>query len=563
VSGSGANAFLAPILARAERTPAALFAAFNDGEGWTEVTLGAFMDRARRFSLLLRESGLGPGDVVLIVLRHGPDAHAAFIGAMLLGAVPSFMPYPNFKQNEALYWRQHRHVFRHIAARAILACDDLVAPVGEAVAGNSTVVVPASRAGTVVPLELAPPPGDAVALLQHSSGTTGLKKGVALSYAAIAAQIDAYAGALDLAATPAPRIASWLPLYHDMGLVTSFLMPLWLGIPVLSIDPFAWTRRPALFLEAVETYRATHAWVPNFALLHQVRGARGGPAFRLDSLIALIACSEPCKPEAFDAFIARFAACGIRAQTLQTCYAMAETVFAVSQSQPGRAVRRLPVARADLRAGATVPPPAPSAETLELLSNGRPIAGCEVRILRDGAFAPERVLGEICIAAPWMFTGYHRNPEATAAAFHDGWLRSGDLGFLDGGEVFVAGRIKDVIIVNGRNVFAHDVEAAASRVPGVKPGRAVAFGHYVPAFGSEQLVVVAERLDDAANDAADGGGADDRATIAALNQAILDEVGVPCGDIRLVAQGWLTKTTSGKISRAENGLRYAAELRAT
>ncbi len=534
----GDNPFLGPVLARAARAPGTMFCACNNGEAWTETTLGAFVLRARHFGGLLRAGGVGRGDVVLIVMRHGLDAHAAFFGAMLLGAVPSFMPHPNFKQNEALYWRQHREVFRHIGPRAILAYDELALAVGEAVEGSATAVLAASGVAAASPVQVRPPPSDAIALLQHSSGTTGLKKGVRLSYGAIAAQLAAYAGALDIAAVAAPRIASWLPLYHDMGLVAAFLLPLSLGIPVLTIDPFAWTRRPTLFLDAVERYAATHAWVPNFALLHQVRGAPGERTWRLGSLRALVACSEPCKPEAFDAFVTRFGGCGITAETLQTCYAMAETVFAVSQSQPGRAVRRLAVAREN------------GEGMVSLLSNGRPIAGCEVRILRDGGFAGERTMGEICIRAPWMFSGYERNPRATAAAFHEGWLRSGDLGFLDGGEVFVAGRIKDVIIVNGRNVFAHDVEAAASRVAGVKPGRAVAFGHYSARMGSEQLVVVAERTADM----------DERETIAALNQAVLDEAGVACGDIRLVPPGWLVKTTSGKISRADNARRYAAEF---
>ncbi|MDE2334267.1 MAG: AMP-binding protein [Rhodospirillales bacterium] len=227
------NDFLDPILAREKQFPDGLFGACHDGEGWTELTLGAFMRRARCFSRLLREHGLRAGDVMLIVLPHGLDAQAAFIGAMLLGAVPSFMPYPNFKQNEALYWRQHRIVFRHIDPRVILTYAELLAAVGEAVVESRAEIVGAAEVESMAPLEVAPPPGDAVALLQHSSGTTGLKKGVQLGYAAIAAQLAAYADALDFASGASPRIASWLPLYHDMGLITSFLMPLWLGIPVV------------------------------------------------------------------------------------------------------------------------------------------------------------------------------------------------------------------------------------------------------------------------------------------------------------------------------------------
>jgi acyl-CoA synthetase (AMP-forming)/AMP-acid ligase II len=408
-------------------------------------------------------------------------------------------------------------------------------------------VVGASLADTVTPATLPPAPdAGAVALLQHSSGTTGLKKGVKLSYQAISDQLAAYRDALALDKVAAPRIASWLPLYHDMGLLSSFLLPMWLGVPILSIDPFEWTRQPSLLFDAVEEHRATHTWVPNFALLHHVRSARGKRTWDLSSLVAIVCCSEPNKAEAFDAFVARFGDWGVTAATLQACYAMAETVFAVSQTPVGTPVRRLMLDRGALLEG-VVAAPAEGREDAVLLSNGPPIAGCEVRVLKDDGFAGERVIGEVCITAPYLFSGYHNNPAATEKAFLGKWLRTGDLGFIDQGEVFIVGRLKDVIIVNGKNIFAHDVEAAVSRVPHVKPGRAVAFGHYAADAGSEQLVIVAERLDAAADDA-------DVARL--ISHAVSEEVGVSCGDVRLVDQGWLVKTTSGKMSRAENVKKY-------
>jgi len=384
-------------------------------------------------------------------------------------------------------------------------------------------------------------PGDATALLQHSSGSTGLKKGVKLSYDAIALQLDAYTQALRIADVAAPRIASWLPLYHDMGLISSFLLPVWRGIPILAIDPFEWVAHPGLLLDAIADLRATHCWVPNFALMHLAR-MRGRREWDLSPLVALIACSEPCKPEAFDAFQSRFGSMGLRRYALQTCYAMAETVFAMTQSAVGEPVRRLAVDREALQAEGNVVPPRPGTEPLVLLSNGRPVPGCEVRAGAVGG------VDEICVTAPFLFSGYHNAPEASAEAFDGAWLRTADLGFVDDGEVFVVGRIKDVIIVNGKNIFAHDVEAAVSRLPGIKPGRAVAFGSYNRAAGSEQLVVVAERLDETVPD---------ETLIRAVNNAVQLEVSIGCGDVRIVEPGWLVKTTSGKISRSENARKYA------
>jgi acyl-CoA synthetase (AMP-forming)/AMP-acid ligase II len=240
---------------------------------------------------------------------------------------------------------------------------------------------------------------------------------------------------------------------------------------------------------------------------------------------------------------------------------MAETVFAVSQSDPTRPVRRLAIDRACVTRRGAVYPPQPvyplepiyphesAADPLILLSNGRPIDNCAVRILRDGEFVEEAQIGEICVRADFMFSGYHHNPDATAEAFHGDWYRTGDLGFLDDGEVFVVGRLKDVIIVNGKNILAHDVEAAVSLVGGVKPGRCVAFGRYDEKIGSEQLIVIAERSGDAAQDGK---------VIREINHAVIKEISISCADIRMVDQHWLVKTTSGKISRSDNAVKYAA-----
>ena len=546
--GTIANPYLGPIVSRWQDEPEGLFGVFHDGEAWNKLTNAGFMRRALQFAALYARAGTRQGDIVLIIMEHGIDAHAAFAGAMLIGAVPGFMPSPSVKQDAKLYWRQHRAVFSHAQPHAILVYDALVEAVSEAAEGTGTLVLPLSALGEVAPAALgALPPGEAVGLLQHSSGTTGLKKGVKLSFQAIHDQLAAYSAALALDAVAAPRIVSWLPLYHDMGLISSFLLPMWRGIPIISIDPFEWTGDPSLFFKAIEEFSGTHAWVPNFALRHQVKTARSKDRFDLSSLVAIICCSEPNKPEAFDSFVERFGAWGVAPGTIQACYAMAETVFAMTQSRIGVPVRRLSVDRAALQTRQSVEAPSPGQAPLALLSNGPPIAGCEIRIRRDDDFVGERIVGEVCVGAAYLFSGYHNSPALSEAAFVGPWLRTGDLGFVDGGEVFIVGRLKDVIILNGKNVFAHDVEAAVSRVAGVKPGRAVAFGHYLEQLGSEQLVVIAET---------DGSGADHESLTGSVNKAVVEDIGVTCGDVKLVEPGWLVKTTSGKMSRSENLTKY-------
>ena len=517
--------------------------------GSSELTSEELWVAALRFGRLYRDSGLEPDDVVCLIIKPGPDAYAAFLGGMVAGGLPSFLPYPNSKHDTGLYWAQHRTLFAHARPKLILTWDELAPEVESCAEGSGARVLRLSEVEQAEALAAPVPRGeDDLALLQHSSGTTGLKKGVALSYGAIARQVEAYAKSLALSPDWPPVVASWLPLYHDMGLVSSFLLPLSLGGSIVSIDPFVWTSRPTLLWDAVERAKATHAWLPNFAFQHLVRMAPPGRTWDLGSLEALVSCSEPCKAATFDAFLARYADSGVRPQTLRTCYAMAETVFAVSQSTPDAPPRRLTVSRASLeREG----PVELASDGVELLSNGPLLDGMEARILANGEVSGEGVMGEICVRAPFLFDGYYKNVAATEAAFDaDGWYRTGDLGFLDQGELFVAGRLKDVIIVNGKNIFSHDVEAALLGIPGLKAGRAVAIGHFDAALGSEKLIVIAEVE----------GEHDPSAVMAEINRAVLRETGVPCGDVRLVERGWLIKTTSGKISRSENLKRYEARF---
>ncbi|MBC7634943.1 MAG: AMP-binding protein [Acetobacteraceae bacterium] len=540
------NPFLSPILARHRVAPDSLYGTFFNGEVWEQVSLGRFIGRAWAYAAAMAAVGTRSGDIVCLVLRHGWDAEAAFIGTMLANAVPSFLPYPNIKQDAHLYWRQHRLVFETVLPRLVIVYDELHDAIFDCLNGLDTAVMSSGVVADTskVPDFLLPAP-NAVALLQHSSGTTGIKKGIALSYTAICRQLDAYAATLCLTSESNHVIGTWLPFYHDMGLITSFLLPLHLGLPVAALDPFDWTAEPGLLLDAIQDLGVTHAWMPNFAFLHTARRTPRRQTWRLGGLVALINCSEPCKPQAFDAFVARFAPDGVRPEMLQTCYAMAETVFAVSQSHPGVPVRRLTVSRAAIQSGDRIAPPSGDEAAIVLLSNGRPIPGCQVRILADTA--EEGRIGEIAVTAPFLFKGYHNSQAATAHAFMGGWFRTGDIGFIDDGEVYIVGRLKDVICVNGRNIAAHDAEAAASSVPGIKPGRTVAFGTYSSDTGSEQLIVIAE---------SDADATEAIRLADEVYRAVREETGIACRVVRIVVPGWLIKTTSGKMSRYDNQRKY-------
>jgi acyl-CoA synthetase (AMP-forming)/AMP-acid ligase II len=520
---------------------------------WTKgrkeiLTWGSLGRRASAFGNVYRNHHVGTGDVVFIILKHSTDMYSAFLGAMLIGAVPSFLPFPSNKQDSDLYWLNHTAVINRAGSKLLVTYPTLAEDLLARHLLSTFDVVTASDIPTVDDVINTQLPAEAsIALLQHSSGTTGLKKAVALSYSAIRLQLEAYADSLGLECDQA-IFASWLPLYHDMGLIACFLLPLYLGIPIVSLDAFEWTTRPHFLLEAISEKCATHAWLPNFAFAHITRATPKGQNFELSSLRALIGCSEPNSSFTFNQFQERFKQDGIREHHLQTCYAMAETVFAISQSVVGTAPRRLNmVVENDGVIKVTN-----DYKGREVISNGPPLAATEVKILREGRLHSEGIAGEICVRSPYMFDGYLNEQGETQSALIEGFFKTGDLGFIFNGEIYILGRIKEVIIINGRNFFASDFEFVTNQIDGVKKGRCVAFGAFLPKIGSEHIVIIAERDDFCGSDGI---------IIQAISLALNRNFGTTAGDVRLVEQGWLVKTTSGKISRVENARKYVEMFR--
>jgi fatty-acyl-CoA synthase len=510
----------------AER-PDAAFCHFQSGDLREFISFRKLKLHAAAFAELYHAAGLEPGDVVLIMLSHSPEMYYSFAGAMLCGCIPSMMPCPSEKQDPIKFWASHRELFNRIGAGAILTSAENAQSIRKNMPGQPLKILLSEQCREPVEnSEAVKVALDDVALIQHSSGTTGLKKGVQLSYGAIAAQIASYADALGLVASD--RIVSWLPLYHDMGLIACFMLPLTLGLPVVSLDAFEWVNRPALLLEAIEAHRSTHVWLPNFAFHHLCRAVDPNRGYVLDSIKAFINCSEPCKPETFDLFLETFAGCGVHAGQLQVCYAMAETVFAVTQTIVGERPREY---NFDIAGEAS----------RRILSTGRPISGVEIRI------APGQV-SEIEVRGDFLFTGYHRNEMETNASFADGWYKTGDTGFVHDGELYVLGRLKEMLIVCGKNLYAHDLEYICNRVEGVKKGRCVVFGLFDPDVGTENLVVVAE------SEAPEG---PQRTAIRKnIKSELLTAVNVAPHAIQIVNPGWLLKSTSGKIARGENLKKY-------
>lgn len=487
---------------------------------WKE--LGA---RIGGFAAAYRARDLAPGRVVAILLRHDPALHPSYLAAMMSGLVPTFLPCPSPRQDPAIYWDAVRAALARLDCGAFVVARDTLDEMRAAGLDldERRVILPddVPAAGDLPPCDV---DDAAIAFLQHSSGTTGGRKAVAISHRALAAQLDAYGKAV--AVTRDDRIVSWLPLYHDMGLVACFLLPAFFGVPFVQLDPFRWVARPAAFLDAIADHRGTLAWLPNFAFAHLADTVRAAPR-DLSSMRAFIDCSEPCRPKTLARFAGRFAAWGVRPEMLQACYAMAETVFAVTQTLLGA----MPHASGGL------------------LDLGPPVDGIAVSIRdRNGRPVPEGGFGEIALRGDFLCDGYVRDPARTADRFRGGWFHTRDRGRLVGGTLQVAGRLDDMLVVNGRKCHAHDIEAAIDALGLTKPGRCAAFTEADERIGGNALIVVAERR-------APGDDDDVAAPIAERVRALFD---MQPRDVRLVRAGWIVKTTSGKISRAGNARKYRA-----
>ena len=533
------------------------------------ITYRELLRSAAGYAAALEGAGVAPGDVVIVILQHGIDLLTAFWGAILLGAVPSIMPFLTEKLAPERYRQDLAALIETTRPAAIVTYAEFAGEISDAISNLSS-PVPAPRLLISSDVRPAAPDfdrlggvrrsADDIVLLQHSSGTTGLQKGVALSHRAVFNQLACYRQAIRL--TQDDVIVSWLPLYHDMGLIASFIMPILSRVPLVIMSPFDWVRAPYRLFHAVTRYRGTLTWLPNFAynFCAQKIRERDLAGVDLSSLRAVINCSEPTYWSSHQAFLDRYRAYGLRAEALATSYAMAENVFAVTQAGIDAPVS---VDEVDQRALLVERVARPVSGGLKLLSAGRPLPNVQVRVLEDAPNGSasvgrrdlaERHIGEIALRSDCMLTGYYNRPDLSASTFMDGWCLTGDLGYLAGGELYVTGRRKDLIIVGGKNVYPQDLERLASEVPGVHPGRVVAFGVYNPAAGTEDVVLIAEV------DTADRG---ERQNIGdAIRQHVTRSSDVALRQVRIVEPRWLLKTSSGKIARSANRDKYLAELAA-
>jgi len=509
--------------------------------GWAEVNA-----RARRAAASLSRLGVRSGDRVALVLRTGPSFLDAFFGTLLAGAVPVPLYPPVRLGRMEEYLVATARVLRVAGARLVLANGAVRRLLGEVVARARPELGCRAVEGLArAPGELAQAvdPAD-LALVQFSSGSTVDPKPVALTHAALVAQTATLLELIE--PTPEDVLVSWLPLYHDMGLIGCLLGALSYPAPLVLIPPENFLARPALWLRALARHRGTISAAPSFAYAYAARrvGDRELAGQDLSAWRIALDGAEPVSAEVLRRFASRFASFGFDASALLPVYGLSEAALAVTSTRPRfrwRSRRVDPGAlatRGEVEEGGH-----------EVVSVGAPVPGVEVEVRGAGGDPlPERRLGRIFVRGASLMRGYLGQPEATGGVLRGGWLDTGDLGFVDGGELFVHGRAKDVVIVRGANHAPDELEAPLEALAGIRPGCAVALG-FDPDGDGEELLILAERA----------GQPEDDATVAeAARQAVLERTGVRPHTVSLLAPGTLPRTSSGKMRRGEALRRYLA-----
>jgi fatty-acyl-CoA synthase len=535
-------------LQEADERPAITFVSATDAP--VSVSRLRFANEIKRYGSALRGCGIQERDLVILAHTQSLESIYAFWGAIWIGAIPSMFPTLTEKLDPEIYMRDMNTLVQASRVRTVFTTDQF-APT---LSANIPCPVMTSSELLEMPqtaVQAYEPVLTQIALLQHSSGTTGLQKGVALSHSALLNQIASYANAISLC--EADVIVSWLPLYHDMGLIAGFLQPLIQGIPLILMSPFDWVQHPALLLKAIHDYHGTLCWLPNFAYNHCARAIRQRDSAGLDlsSMRAFINCSEPVRHSSHMLFAERFSENGIRLEQFAVSYAMAENTFAVTQTPPGTYPRLDKINRSELQQHNRAIVDTSSEHAEIIVSCGTTIQHSALKITdKNQQVIPDRHIGEIWVKSDCMLTEYYHRPDLTPFD-SEGWYNTGDRGYISEGELFIIGRSKDLIINAGKNIYPQDIEAIVNTVEWVHPGRAVVFGVLDEREGTELLAVIVEvQTDDLA----------ERKRITKhIRQRVAQQANVTVSFVHLVNRGWLIKTSSGKLARSKNRDKWQQE----
>jgi len=513
-------------------------------------SFAALKKEAQRFATAYRLSGVKPQDRVALILPDPKDFVLAFLGAVYCGAVPVPM-YPPLSLGRLESYIENAVSILNASRACLLVTSKQV----ETVLWPTIARTPALKDIVTIDKLLKPsaynvdflpyrPLLDDHLFLQFTSGSTSEPKGVCVTHRSLYENVYVTHETLRTD-QEVDHGVSWLPLYHDMGLIGFVLAPLYRELNITFIPTLQFIKRPTIWLETIQRKKATVSFAPNFAYALLTKRVNKEQATQLDlSSLKLLGCgAEPIQADTLQKFINHFAVSGLNPQVFVPSYGMAEATLAVTFCRPGSTYK---VDKIDAHAyheqGRAIPN---ENGQMSIVSCGFTFPNHEVRVVNEqGQKLPDRYVGEIIFKGPSVAAGYFDRQEATHAAFKEDWLHTGDLGYLVDGELFVCGRKKDLIIVNGRNYYPQTIEWSVEHVAGVRKGNVVAFS--VPSEGSESLIVVCEAH----------AGVDAHTIKNHITQAVAGAFGLTPLDIVLLLPGTLPKTSSGKLQRQKTRALY-------
>jgi fatty-acyl-CoA synthase len=498
---------------------------------------------ARLRAAHLGKLGLKKGDRLALMMIESHEFVLSFLGCVLAGIIPAPVPPPMTTKGGESYIATVARIIDDAGAKVLLTTETskpFAQQALQSTSGSTSLVTP----DTVFANEPPPfhPPDvhpDDICFLQYTSGSTTSPRGVMVTHANLMVNIAGFLGPHGMKVGPDDLGVSWLPLYHDMGLIGFILAPLIYIGPVVILPTTSFARDPRIWLRTIHKYRATITCAPNFAYAQVVKRLRDQDLETLDlSCLRVTGCgAEPIQASTLQGFAERLAPTGFRPESFLPCYGLAESTVAISIHSQGAPLRIERIDAEELKHGRAIPATDNNGRVSEVVSCGFPFPDHQLVIVNDeGAILPEREIGEIVVKGPSVAAGYFGNPEATAATWRDGWLYTGDRGYLADGELFICGRSKELIIIRGANYYPQDIEWVVRELPGIKRGNVAAIG--VNEAGEERLVIIAE------SDPREG--EDPRLAIATRIQ---ETVGLAVYRVVLVPVGTLMRTTSGKLQR--------------
>ncbi|MEM7117922.1 MAG: AMP-binding protein [Chloroflexota bacterium] len=522
---------------------------FEENSGATFLSYAELYSQATEWASRWQQLGLQKGERVLLVMPTTQLFAPVYWGLLLCGGVPCVLPSPMQLRGRELGIQRLRDVGQTLHARWLITTQNEYALWGASAISFPVYLVEEVAATKPAAFHLPTFDSQETAVIQATSGTTTQPKCIGLTHANVLANLHQCWDRLEIVAEDV--VVSWLPLFHDMGLIGGFMMPLYWQIKGVLIPTARFIRRPARWLQAFTDHRGTLSPAPNFAYALALKRVSAAEQAKLDlsSWRSAMCGAEPIDARVLEAFAARFKSSGFEATSLTPCYGLAEAALCVTMKRMKRPLRVETICRETAATNqiAKVVASDTAESTLSVCDCGPPVIGTQIEIRDEtGCVRPEGAIGRVWISGPSLMQGYVGKPQKTANMLQNGWLDTGDMGYLRNGHLFVIGRLKETIIIRGQNHFPTDFEQVAAELPEVELGKVVALGIYDEQEATERLHLVIEKRRKEK----------DERLITAVKQHVAQRTGILPACVTLVRHNTITRTTSGKLQRHQLKMNY-------